>query len=75
MCYKSHVFVFQMLVYLFYFVPYYVMAIYGLFWPGCEWMTDWSIIHAGAAMQVRNQQFLRAVPFKSMFGLIRYVNM
>ena len=42
----------QMLVYMFYFVPYYVMAIYALIYPGQDWMPDWSYIHAGAAAQV-----------------------
>lgn len=41
-----------MLVYVFYFCPYYVMTIYGLLFPGCEWMPDWALIHAGAAAQV-----------------------
>jgi hypothetical protein len=41
-----------MLVYMFYFIPYYCMAIYGLVVPGCSWMLDWSMIHAGAAVQV-----------------------
>ncbi|XP_060068068.1 transmembrane 6 superfamily member 1-like [Ylistrum balloti] len=41
----------QMLTYLFYFVPYYVSAIYGLVNPGETWMSDWAILHAGAATQ------------------------
>lgn len=41
------------MVYLFYFVPYYVFAIYGLLYPNSQaWMKDWSLIHAGAAGQV-----------------------
>ncbi|XP_002733224.2 transmembrane 6 superfamily member 1-like [Saccoglossus kowalevskii] len=43
----------QMLVYLFYFVPYYIMAVYSLIYPGKQWMIDWSIIHAGAAAQAQ----------------------
>lgn len=42
----------QMLVYLFYFLPYYCMAIYGLLWPANSWMPDWALIHAGASAQV-----------------------
>ncbi|XP_076443802.1 transmembrane 6 superfamily member 1-like [Babylonia areolata] len=41
----------QMMVYLFYFLPYYIAAIYGLLWPGHTWMLDWSLLHAGAAAQ------------------------
>ncbi|XP_071965659.1 transmembrane 6 superfamily member 1-like isoform X2 [Antedon mediterranea] len=41
----------QMLVYWFYFTPYRLCAIYGLLYPGCEWMSDWALIHAGAAIQ------------------------
>ncbi|XP_064608217.1 transmembrane 6 superfamily member 1-like [Liolophura sinensis] len=42
----------QMLIYLFYFIPYYVAAACGL-WGGENhtWMTDWALIHAGAAAQ------------------------
>ena len=42
-----------MMVYLFYFLPYYSAAIYGLLWPGHTWMLDWSLLHAGAAAQVK----------------------
>ena len=45
-------FLFQMLVYLFYFLPYYIMGLYGLLYPGCDWMPDWALLHAGAAAQV-----------------------
>nr|KAG5705976.1 hypothetical protein BaRGS_010866 [Batillaria attramentaria] len=41
----------QMMVYLFYFLPYYAAAIYGLLQPGHSWMLDWSLLHAGAAAQ------------------------
>lgn len=44
----------QMMVYLFYFLPYYVAAVYGLVWPENTWMLDLSLIHAGAAAQVHN---------------------
>ncbi|XP_019624174.1 PREDICTED: transmembrane 6 superfamily member 1-like isoform X2 [Branchiostoma belcheri] len=45
--------VIQMLVYLFYFVPYYLAAMYGLVQPGCVWMPDWALLFAGAAAQAQ----------------------
>ncbi|KAH3833893.1 transmembrane 6 superfamily member 1-like [Dreissena polymorpha] len=41
----------QMLVYMYYFVPFYVCAIYGLLRPGQTWLGDWTLIVAGAAAQ------------------------
>ncbi|XP_033749362.1 transmembrane 6 superfamily member 1-like isoform X2 [Pecten maximus] len=39
----------QMMLYLFYFVPYYVMVIFDLLYPsGKPWVIDWSLIMAGA---------------------------
>jgi len=45
-----------MLVYLYYFVPFYVMVIYSLLVPGCRAMPDWALIFAGAAAQVKTLQ-------------------
>ncbi|XP_021351704.1 transmembrane 6 superfamily member 1-like isoform X2 [Mizuhopecten yessoensis] len=40
----------QMLLYLFYFVPYYVLVIFDLLYPsGQSWVVDWSLIMAGAS--------------------------
>ncbi|XP_052797081.1 transmembrane 6 superfamily member 1-like [Mya arenaria] len=42
----------QMLVYMFYFVPYYAAAAYSLLYPGTlAWLSDWALLVAGAAAQ------------------------
>jgi len=41
-----------MLVYMYYFVPFYVMVVYSLLVAGCRNMSDWALIFAGAAAQV-----------------------
>jgi len=42
-----------MLVYMYYCVPFYSMAIYSLLVPGCSAVPDWALIFAGAAAQVK----------------------
>ncbi|NXB52507.1 TM6S2 protein, partial [Leucopsar rothschildi] len=43
----------QMLIYLFYLLPFLLLAIYGLAWPGCSWLPDWSLLVAGAVAQAQ----------------------
>ncbi|XP_075063785.1 transmembrane 6 superfamily member 2 [Mixophyes fleayi] len=43
----------QMLVYMFYLLPFLCVSIYALLVPGCSWMLDWTIVYAGAVAQAQ----------------------
>ncbi|XP_005409680.1 PREDICTED: transmembrane 6 superfamily member 2 [Chinchilla lanigera] len=43
----------QMLMYLFYALPFYGLATYALLVPGCSWLPDWTLVFAGAIGQAQ----------------------
>lgn len=43
----------QMLIYLFYFIPYFIATIVALLYSGHSWLPDWALLFAGAAAQAQ----------------------
>uniref|UniRef100_A0A8C9UP94 Transmembrane 6 superfamily member 2 n=1 Tax=Spermophilus dauricus TaxID=99837 RepID=A0A8C9UP94_SPEDA len=43
----------QMLMYMFYVLPFYGLATYALTFPGCSWLPDWALVFAGASGQAQ----------------------
>lgn len=62
----------QMLVYLFYFTPYYIWMIFILLKPKLiqqPWVVDWAIIHAGAAAQAQFCHIGSSLHYRTPYSL------
>ncbi|XP_056268979.1 transmembrane 6 superfamily member 1-like isoform X2 [Pseudoliparis swirei] len=61
----------QMLVSMLYSGLYYFVALYGLMVPGCEWMTDLTLVHSGALAQDKATEASELQAGASLIGGIR----
>ncbi|XP_057273440.1 hyaluronan and proteoglycan link protein 4-like isoform X1 [Pezoporus wallicus] len=52
----------QMLISMFYVLPFFCLCIYGLVLPGCSWLPDWSLVFAGAVAQMCPRSPWAALP-------------
>ncbi|XP_061203191.1 hyaluronan and proteoglycan link protein 4-like isoform X2 [Neopsephotus bourkii] len=52
----------QMLIFMFYVLPFFCLCIYGLVLPGCSWLPDWSLVFAGAVAQMCPRSPWAALP-------------
>lgn len=57
----------QMLVYLFYVLPFFCLCIYGLIEPGCTWMLDWPLVFAGAVAQAQFSHICSSLHHKTPY--------
>ncbi|XP_049644460.1 transmembrane 6 superfamily member 2 [Suncus etruscus] len=57
----------QMLVQLFYALPFYGLAAYALVWPGCSWLPDLSLLFAGAIGQAQFSHVCASMHLRTPF--------
>ncbi|OBS58357.1 hypothetical protein A6R68_10486 [Neotoma lepida] len=57
----------QMLMYLFYALPFYCLAVYALTFPGCSWLPDWALVFAGAIGQAQFSHMGASVHLRTPF--------
>ncbi|XP_055975582.1 transmembrane 6 superfamily member 2 [Sorex fumeus] len=57
----------QMLVLLFYALPFYGLAIYALIFPGCSWLPDWALVFSGAISQAQFSHMAASMHLRTPF--------